>query len=77
MTDPVARNSEIVDESPRSLVQEKVKNWRPKTQSGRLTRAGRFPNYMTVRKSKFGVHEPEITFRKRTQDCTSEGGPHW
>ena len=37
-----------------------MKNWRPKTQSGRLTRAGRFPNYTSVRKRKFGVQEPEI-----------------
>ena len=44
---------------PRPPVPEIVKDWRPKTHAGRLTRAGYFTNYLDVR-SHHIVKEPEI-----------------
>ena len=37
-----------------------VKKWHPKTQAGRLTKAGAFKDYEAVRSSRFDIKEPEI-----------------
>ena len=44
----------------RHPVPDLVKEWRPKTQAGRLTKTGLFTDYASVRKSRLGLKEPEI-----------------
>ena len=41
-------------------VPDKIKEWRPKTQAGRMTKAGLFESYWSVRLSKYPLKEPEI-----------------
>ena len=37
-----------------------VKDWRPKTKTGRLVKAGSFSDYFVLRENNFAVKEPEI-----------------
>ena len=53
-------NKEVVSNSKQSVVPNKQEKWRPKTAAGRLTKAGVFTDYATVRRSRHEIKEPEI-----------------